>query len=225
MTYIRWMPFLIYSLIVSTMLASCLTTPETPDMSESVPTLSILMIQEGHNDSTNLKVATNSEFSLKAKVTPQSDQSQLEFVWMRDSKKLGTSKVIDLDSNDVIPNSLKVTDKEGNSLSVSFEVILNTPPQMEEKTIPSEGDTLYGNFFTAFRFSWASTDPDEDEVCSHFLQIDSTIYSTTDLLEIQQAGLSPGSHEFRVWVVDSFGDADTLDWRSFTVVDTTGGNE
>lgn len=225
MSSIRWTLFLIYSVIAPLMLASCLTTPETPDTTPSIPTISILMIQDGHDDSTNLKVAPNSAFSLKAKVSHSSDSNQLDFVWMRDSKILGTGRIIDIDSNGTIPNTLKVTDKEDNFLMLAFEVIFNTPPQMEETTTPSEGDTLYGNFFTTFFFSWASTDSDEGETCSHFLQIDSTIYSTSDLQQVQQAGLSEGIHRFRVWVVDSFGDADTLNWRSFTVIDTTGENE
>jgi len=207
------------------MLASCLTTPETPDTTSSIPTISILMIQDGHDDSTNLKIAPNSAFSLKAKVSSSSDTNQLNFIWMQDSKILSTKRIINIDSNEAIPNRLKVTDKEDNFLMLTFEVILNTPPQMKEETTPSEGDTLYGSFFTTFLFSWASTDSDEGEICSHFLQIDSTIYSTSDLQQVQQAGLSEGIHRFRVWVVDSFGDADTLNWRSFTVIDTTGEKE
>ncbi len=225
MSSIRWTLFLIYSVIAPLMLASCLTTPETPDTTSSIPTVSILMIQDGHNDSTNLKIAPNSAFSLKAKVSSSSDTNQLNFIWMQDSKILSTKRIINIDSNEAIPNRLKVTDKEDNFLMLTFEVILNTPPQMKEETTPSEGDTLYGSFFTTFLFSWASTDSDEGEICSHFLQVDSTIYSTSDLQQVQQAGLSEGIHRFRVWVVDSFGDADTLNWRSFSVIDTTGEKE
>ena len=225
MSSTRWTLFLIYSVIAPLMLASCLTTPETPDTTSSIPTISILMIQDGHDDSTNLKIAPNSAFSLKAKVSSSSDTNQLNFIWMQDSKILSTKRIINIDSNEAIPNRLKVTDKEDNFLMLTFEVILNTPPQMKEETTPSEGDTLYGSFFTTFLFSWASTDSDEGEICSHFLQIDSTIYSTSNLQQVQQAGLSEGIHRFRVWVVDSFGDADTLNWRSFTVIDTTGEKE
>ena len=59
MSSIRWTLFLIYSVIAPLMLASCLTTPETPDTTPSIPTISILIIQDGHDDSTNLKVAPN----------------------------------------------------------------------------------------------------------------------------------------------------------------------
>jgi hypothetical protein len=223
MKVLRRLLFLLYSSFASALLVSCLATPETPDTSPFAPTISILLLQEGHEDSTELKVSPHSEFSLKAQVTPAADKKHLTFFWMEGDSVLGKKSTFAVDSNTIIPSLLRVTDAEDNTLEISFEVVQNTPPELEKQTIPSANDTLYGNVHTAFSFAWTSVDPDKGEICSHYLEIDSTVYSTGILQSVQQSGFAPGKHKFRVWVVDSFGDADTLAFRSFTVLDTTGG--
>ena len=66
------------------------------------------------------------------------------------------------------------------------------------------------------------SDADADDTLLYTLTIDSTDYSAGALTQVQQSGIAPGNHKFRVRVEDSFGDADTLAWRKFTVTDTSG---
>ena len=204
------------------LLAGCLEVQETPDVSESAPQISVLLFQAGHSDSTLLQATPLKKFTLRAQVSPDSLESSLHYRWTRGTAIIANTQEAVIKDTSKIPNALTVTDDEGNSIQSSFKVLLNTPPQMDSAATPADGDTLYGNARTAFTFTWNANDADTGDTLSYTLTIDSTDYSAGSLTQVQQSGLIPGTHKFRVRVEDSFGDADTLVSHKFTVIDTSG---
>ena len=52
------------------------------------------------------------------------------------------------------------------------------------------------------------------------MELDTTCYHVGALEKVQQSGLHPGTHLYRVIVKDSEGDTDTLPLIKFYVIDT-----
>ena len=123
----------------------------------------------------------------------------------------------------MLPNELKVTDEEGNSLLKEFEIAVNMEPMLSSATIPASNDTLYGNSHTSILFKWKSYDYDDfdEDRLEHTIIIDGLRYPVGHLSEIWQSGFEEGQHTFQIIVFDTFGDSDTLAPTTFYVADTT----
>lgn len=205
----------------------CLEIPKKPDFNAKVEQIGVLLIKDGYSDSLSLKTNADEPFTLRAFVEPAVYAPDLKFYWYRDTTLLGDSIVIAIDTPFThynLPNQVKAVDIEKNELPLKFEVLLNHPPTMALKTTPTDLDTLYGNFYTAISFSWRSNDKDKNDLLQHFIKINDTVYATGELTSIQQSGFKPGAHTFSIWVVDPLGDADTLSYKTFVLIDTVGGD-
>lgn len=216
---------LIIGLFFLIFLTGCLDIPSEPDESLKVQSIGIWLIKNNDKDSLYYKTNASEPFSLKAYVTPKLYTEDLQFYWYRDQVLLGDSLVFKIDTPFVrkdIPNQLIAMDSENNSLVFDFIVYLNHLPEINSNTIPSNQDTLYGSLATAILFSWSSQDLDSEDTLNHYIKIDSTTYFTGKLTSFQQSGFEPGAHSFSIWVVDSFGDADTLETKTFVMIDSTG---
>lgn len=212
---------LLVGLAVLALLAGCLDIPNTPKPESTVSRISVYVVQEGKVDSSLLKIHPGAPATLKAEIVPKDLESELQFGWYRDSLMgEGTSYTIpSREPSRSIPNKLVVTDREGNSASVSFSVTVNSAPKFNQDFYPAQGDTLFGTKRTAFTFSWKAEDS-EDAVLNYTLELDTTSYPVGALEKVQQSGLEPGTHLFRVMVRDSEGDLDSLPFIKFYVVDT-----
>ena len=212
---------LLAGLAVLALLAGCLDIPSTPKPESTVSRISVYVLQEGKADSSFLKIPPGTIATLKAEIVPKDLEPELQFSWYRDTLMgEGISYTIPLHtSSHSIPNKLVVTDREGNSASVNFSVTVNSAPKFNQDFFPAQGDTLFGTKFTAFTFSWKAED-NEDAVLNYILELDTTSYPVGGLERIQQSGLEPGTHLFRVMVRDSEGDLDSLPFIKFYVVDT-----
>lgn len=203
------------------LLAGCLDIPDSPDPPNTDFHISVYVTQKGQNDSTLLKIHPEKPATLIAQIHPKELEPELKFCWYRDSLLGETSSYrISPDPEDSsIPNKLVVKDREGNSVSVKFKITVNSVPEFYPDFSPAQGDTLYGTRSTPFTFSWNAEDR-EDVNLSYTLELDTTAYPVGSLKKIQQSGLEPGIHIFRVIAKDSEGDMDSLPFVKFYVVDT-----
>ncbi|MCF0223459.1 MAG: hypothetical protein HUK20_04255 [Fibrobacter sp.] len=208
---------------VAVFLAACLDIPNDPNTSNMVRSLDVHVVQLDKVDSTSLKLNPNFPAELNAVVHPSSRKSELSFLWYYDSLLIDTGATYTVDTSDVfLPNALVAMDQRGNKLSKNFEITVNTPPILAKQTKPADGDTLYAKSTTPITFRWFSADPDVDDILEHTLIIDGISYSIGPLTSISQSGFKPGSHTFKVKVVDSHGDADSLASRTFYVTNGQG---
>jgi hypothetical protein len=228
MDFSMWHRFPVFSQVrllsvigVAFLLGACLDIPDTPEPKNTASHVTVYAIQKGSSDSTSLKIHPESPATLKAEIHPKGLESDLDFGWYRDSLlgKGATFKIAAYEEEDLIPNRLVVTDDEGNTADLDFKIIVNSPPTFTEDFSPTQGDTLYGTSRTSFTFFWNATDS-EDAILDYVLELDTTLYHVGALERIQQSGLLPGTHLFRVIVSDSEGDTDTLPLIKFYVVDT-----
>ena len=220
------LPFLMVATFFGLFLTGCLDAPDYPSALKPVESINVLIQQKG-NSYTSLKVHPSDSATITAEVVPQKYQDDLTFEWYnsneeKDSLFMRGSSYTFYPDEESIPNKLKVTDGEGNSQIQEFNIIVNTPPVLSDTTIPANGDTLYGSYESAFLFSWYSIDIDlySNDTLFHTLDIDGKEFDVGTLLLVKQSGLKAGEHKFRVIVRDIYGDADTLDYKNFYVVDT-----
>ena len=200
---------------------ACLDIPDSPEPKNTASYVTVYAIQKDKADSASLKIHPESPATLKAEVYPKELESELDFAWYRDSllDSGDTFKIPSYAEKESIPNRLVVKDSEGNKADLSFEITVNSPPTFTEDFSPAQGDTLYGTTRTSFAFSWKAEDS-EDAALDYILELDTDRYYVGALENIQQSGLTPGTHLFRVIVKDSEGDTDTLPLVKFYVVDT-----
>jgi hypothetical protein len=197
-------------------LSACFDIPSTPDESQKVQNVSIYVKQEGEIDSTLLKIHPQNSAKIYAVVHPDQYSENLSFKWYRESEEDGdillgskTKYLVNKKpAQESIPNKLIVTDTEGNSLVTNFEIIINTPPQIDSIVSPQPSDTLYGNSNTSFLFEWVSHDND-NEYYTHTVLIDGTSYVVGEFSSIRQSGFDKGEHTFQVVVTDNYGDNDS----------------
>ena len=228
--YLKAPKFCLFTLIP---LAGCLDIPDAPSDSRQVERIGISVSQE-NSDSTLLKIRPGDTATLNTEIYPRQYRSDLSFQWIyvdslsRDSSILGRKDKygISPEAIDSIPNVLKVTDSEGNSQTIAFHVIVNTPPSFSEESTPADQDTLYGNSRSSFLFQWETSSNDEflDDVIYHTLILDGNAKDVGKLTQVYQSGFSEGKHTFCVIATDAFGDSDTLETRTFYVLDTLGGS-
>lgn len=209
-------------LVLGALLAACLDVPHEPSASSKVYDVKVNVSHNGIVDYSCLKINANDTASIVATTVPSKYQDELHYDWYREGELINSGRVLPLPKilYYLIPDSLVVSDDEGNSISRKFEVIVNTPPKIDAKTRPADGDTLYGDNSTAFTFSWFTSDPDRNDGLTHILEIDGTSYQVGELEEVKQSGFEPGLHEFRIIAKDSRGDSDSLPVQTFYVVDT-----
>jgi hypothetical protein len=215
-----------------TALFGCLDIPDAPNESQYIERVEVFLFQEGSPDSTLLKIRPNDSAVVKASVYPRQFKKNLTFHWLYSK---GDSTIIVGDSAEYtippspatynIPNALEVFDEVGNTIHQDFKITVNMAPVLYTTTIPTDGDTLYGNVHTSIRFWWNSYDYDsfDENKLQHTLIIDGVAYPVSSLTEVVQSGFTEGAHTFQIIVKDTFGDADTLSPRSFYMLDTLGG--
>ena len=205
----------------------CLELPDEPGAPPEIDNISVYVKQKGVSDSSVLKISPMDSATLKASVHPRQYRDELSFEWYNNTKLLGKGKsytITALSSKDKIPTQLKIYDPLGSERTISFKIILNTPPRMLSITSPAAGDTLYGNFETAFLFKWNAYDDDisyGDEL-RYTLVIDKNRFELGPLTDIRQSGLEPGEHSTYVVVTDSYGDRDSIAPQKFFIIDTLG---
>lgn len=215
-------------LLLALLNAGCLDIPPKPEDSLKVKSIGLWLIKDNESDSLYFKSNFDKPFYLRAFANPYPYTEQLEFYWYRDNLLLRKNVVFNVDTPFIeidVPNRLKAVDSKNNALVYDFKVYLNHPPELNKKTIPSDQDTIYASLSSAVLFSWSSNDKDNDGSLTHYIKIDETTYFTGVLTSIQQSDFSPGKHSFSIWVIDSFGDADTLKAKIFFVKDTTGASK
>ena len=205
----------------------CLELPDDPGAPPEIDNISVYVKQKGVSDSSVLKISPMDSATLKVSVHPRQYRDELSFEWYNNTKLLGKGKsytIKALSSKDKIPTQLKIYDPLGSERSISFKIILNTPPRMLSITSPAAGDTLYGHFETAFLFKWNAYDDDisyGDEL-RYTLVIDKNRFELGPLTDIRQSGLEPGEHSTYVVVTDSYGDRDFIAPQKFFIIDTLG---
>ena len=212
---------LLLAVATAFLLCACLDIPGSPEPKNTASYLTVYAIQDGMSDSSSLKIHPESPATLIAEIQPKGLESELEFAWYRDSL-LGSGATFNIPAyaeEDSIPNRLVVKDGEGNTADLNFEITVNSPPFFTEDFSPAQGDTLYGTTRTSFAFSWKAFDS-EDISLEYILELDTAHYYVGALEKVQQSGLHPGTHLFRVIVKDSEGDTDTLPLVKFYVIDT-----
>jgi len=219
------------AIFVTLLLAGCLDIPDEPNLERQVGRVEVYILQDGISDSTLLKINPSDTASLEVSVYPRQYKKELSFQWFYlDSDSKDTSSIAKGNSYTIVPNKkkipnlLKATDNENNSLYVKFEVIVNTAPVLSDKTVPADGDTLYGNLHTSFKFEWETKDSETDHAdINHTFILDGQQINIGALTTIYQSEISSGKHTFSVIATDHYGDSDTLDTRTFYVLDTLGG--
>lgn len=223
-TYITRLLLAIPLLLASMLFIACFDIPSEPKKQNSLNSVSIQIKQNGIVDSVLLKIHPMDTAVLSAQVDPKKYEKNLSFSWyhcFEDSTKdllnKGQSFTIPPRTQDLkIPNLLQITDEEGNSIIYKFNIVINTPPQLNKGTSPANGETLYGNSATSFLFSWSSIDKDNEKL-AHAIIIDSVRYEVGELTRVYQSGFAEGKHTFQVFVFDQYGDADSSNVINFYV--------
>lgn len=220
------------TLVAGSFFAGCLDIPETVSDSHKIVKIDVLVKQFGETSPEPLKLNSSEKAELIAEVIPSNEEDEVKYYWYSEDELLDSGKTYAVSTNFMassfiskkfIPDKLVVEDREGSTLEKEFTVIVNTPPRLSKKTIPADGDTLFGNSQTPFIFSWLSIDNDEDEQLQNVLEIDGTRYQVGELNQVLQSGFSEGSHSFRILVEDNLGDKDSLPMQEFFVIDTLEG--
>lgn len=222
--------YLSVALLGCTLFSACLDIPNEPETQNIIQSVSIYVNQYGSKDSVLLKINSNDSSALSADVHPNVYKNDVNYYWINGEDILDSGRVYPI-STDIskagaladlfIPNKLIVKDHQGNLIEKIFKVTVNAPPTLTSKTIPAQGDTLFGNIHTSFHFQWESYDPDTKQKLTHILEIDDKQIPVGDLTDVMQSGFKEGRHHFRVIVSDPLGDKDSISTRDFFVIDTT----
>lgn len=207
----------IWVLGICVFLIACLETPDSPEVSSTTPEILICISQTDSSCTSPLQASPTEPFTLQANVFPSSAKSELSFKWISaKSETLKTGTPFKTDTSRV-PDSLIVTDDNKNRLSFALDFIFDTAPVLNSKTVPANGDTLFGDSTTAFFFEYSATDADKGDSLVYTLVLDSTEYFAGSMTTLYQSGLAEGEHAFRVIVQDVYGLKDSTDWIEFTV--------
>lgn len=206
--------------------SACFEVPDAPNESQSVNRISVYVEQGGKIDSTLLKIHPYESAEICAVAHPDDFSENLKFGWYRegvdslfgDEPKFSIRKNA---SGDMLPNMLVATDPQGNSLVSRFEIVINSPPEIDSVVSPQPSDTLYGNENTSFLFEWESHDRD-DENFTHTILIDDEPYVVGDFNSVRQSGFEEGEHTFQVVVTDNYGDSDSSAVIEFFVKEKRG---
>lgn len=224
MTYITRLLALITLLLACMQFSACFDIPSEPKTNNTLKSATV-QIQQGNNtDSLLLKIHPTDSATLTAVVYPKKIAEDIEFSWYHQegdtTSQLGSGQTFQIKayaSKNQIPNQLVITDKEGNSISTEFDVIINSPPSVSSDTYPAKGDTLYKITPTqSIQFKWKSSDNDR-EALFHTIIIDTAHYDLGELTSIYQSGFTEGEHTFQVFVTDEYGDTDSTAVISFYV--------
>lgn len=219
------------ALMAGGLFSACLDIPDAPNDSPKITSVEVLVKQFDETKESPLKINSDESAELIADVNPNHFRNDVKYFWYKGDDKLGEGMVYTISTDDMassekikqhIPDKLIIEDREKNRLSTTFQITINVPPKLSTKTIPADGDTLYGNTHTPILFSWQSSDRNEDKRLSHTLEIDGKLYNVGELQQVLQSGFTEGRHTYRILVEDSFGDKDSIPEQEFFVVDTLG---
>lgn len=202
-------------------LAACLDVPHEPSSYRRVSSIEVHTIQNGVEDSTLLKVNPNDSVQFVAVVKPKAAKDELAYYWYNDGELIDSGRTLTVNPRFAlnIPEILVVKDKGENEREIEIHIVMNSPPELSQKTTPADGDTLFATSTSPVTFRWIATDEDSDDL-NNVLIIDGTRYPVGELNEVQQSGFKPGEHTFEIIVTDPYGDADTLPERTFYTIDT-----
>lgn len=210
------LPFsLIFGAISALFLAACLDVPSSYEGGVMLDSVKLKLVLGGDTTSV-LQAPAGSSFTLLAVTNPASLAGELSFTWCLGDDSLGETASYAYGDSAELPNSLLVEDEAGNSLGLSFTVVLNSAPEFLEFLTPSEGDTLTGESTDAFLFSWEATDIDGDSL-TYTLEKDGEAFPAGAWSSIYVSGFGEGAHSVRVIVSDTHGDADTSAALNFYV--------
>ena len=206
--------------------SACFEVPDAPDESQSVKRISVYVEQGGKIDSTLLKIHPYEPAEICAIAHPDDFSENLKFGWYREGvdSLFGDESKFHIQKNasgDMLPNMLVATDPQGNSIVSRFEIVINSPPEIDSVVSPQPSDTLYGNRNTSFLFEWSSHDMD-DENFTHTILIDDEPYAVGDFNSVRQSGFVEGEHTFQVVVTDNYGDSDSSAVIEFFVKEERG---
>lgn len=210
---------------------ACLDIPHSPNTDGKIKTVDVYVRQFGESKSEPLKVSSKDSASLIASVSPDTYRDDVRYYWYNDDELMDSGRTYSIPiefmqssyiSKNFIPNHLSIVDDEGNEMGTEFHVIVNEPPELSSRTIPADGDTLYGNSATPMLFRWYIYDNSDIDTLQSFLEIDGISYPVGGLTLIQQSGFDEGVHTFRIIVQDSYGDMDSTELKEFFVIDTLG---
>lgn len=197
-------------------LFACLETPDSPEIFNRTPTVSICAVQRDSTCVQPLQVSPSDSFLLDAHVSEFKDD--LKFQWVQAPKKILSEAPRFATESSCVPDSLLIFDTMGNRLSFPVSFLFDSAPILDSQTVPAEGDTLRGSATEAFFFSYSASDVDEDSLF-YTVVFDSLEFFAGTLTEIFQSGFTPGWHSFRIFVKDSYGLADSSDVIRFFVED------
>ena len=209
--------------------SACLHVPHAPNDVQKISNVSVFAKQFDEAIEAPIKINSTEQAELIAEVTPSKYKNKIKYYWYNDDEILDSGATYTIRTNymtsnflanNFIPDRLVIKDDEGNSLETTFTVNVNNPPKILAETIPADGDTLYGNTHTPFLFSWESYDRDDGTDLQNILEIDGIQYQVGELQQVMQSGFGEGSHTFRVLVMDSLGDKDSIAVQEFFVIDT-----
>lgn len=200
-------------------LEACLEAPDAPNFAETSPRFSVCIARENAPCNAELQVSPADSFTIRVQTVPDSLQKKLRFLWVRiPNEILFEGDEFSTDTSRV-PDSLVIADVQGNRLARELAFLFDTPPRLSQKTVPADGDTLRGNFSTAFRFAYSATDDDSDDTIRYTVVLDSAVFDVGTATEFFQSGFSPGPHEFRIFVEDGFGLRDSTSRIRFFVAE------
>lgn len=199
-------------------LEACLEAPGAPSIVESSPQFFVCAAGNGSPCNADLQVSPADSFSVKVRTFPDSLQKKLRFLWTRiPSEILFEGNEFSTDTSRV-PDSLVIADAEGNRYVRALTFVFDTAPRISE-TVPADGDTLRGNFSTAFRFAYSAIDDDPGDTLRYTVFLDSVEFGVGTITEFFQSGFSPGTHTFQVLVSDRFGLGDSTPKIRFFVAE------
>ncbi|MBO7105033.1 hypothetical protein [uncultured Fibrobacter sp.] len=212
------------TLVAGLMTVACFDIPSEPSERNTVKGVSVYVKQGENIDSTLLKIHPQEVAEIFAKTTPDKFSDDLTYEWYKEDKENGDVRLGDGNTYHIsqktdesqIPDKLVVRDAENNVLVSHFDIIINTPPEIDSVLKPQPSDTLYGNTKTAFQFEWRSHDKDNEDF-TYTILIDDNAYVVGEFNKIRQSGFSEGEHSFQVIMTDNYGDSDSSEVILFYV--------
>lgn len=197
----------------------CLETPHSLEDTPYLYSTEIFLIHENGGTSPSLQTPRDTKFSLCVKTTPAFLSDSLEYFWHKKDSILSKENPYSYTpKKTLIPDSVSIKDKAGNSIGMAFEVILNTGPKLNKILHPTEGDTLYGDSKTPFLFSWEATDIDGDTL-QFYLEKGTKIFPVGILNYVHLSNFSEGIHKIRIIAKDKYNNTDTSATRTFYVME------
>lgn len=206
-----------FSSFILFLLLACTYTPENIEEEIYLNSAEIGIISQNGDTSYALEIPNNENFKLFIKTSPHEFKDSLEYSWFKKDSLLSNKNVFSYtNKKSLIPDSVTLNDKFGNTLGLSFKIILNSPPEIIKILSPAKGDTLVGDKNTPFLFAWNAFDADGDTL-HFFIEKDSILFPVGMWDYAHLSHFSEGNHKFRIIANDLYNSADTSAWIHFYV--------